>query len=270
MPFRWREIFEKENELAKAQADAAVEAHADPKAQLALAIRQLQDEHDKLEQACAVVIAQAKTQEDKLQRDMTHLAALENQARAAQGVGHLDAARAIAGQIVTLRQVVDSEKHAYEQAKTAAEQAQQAFKDNSEQLQQKMADAKQLEAEVDQAAMQHNINEAMKAVTSMTAHVVPSFDQVRDKVDAQLAQEQADAALTGGTAASDTGAVNEAHLAHQAAVDEVLQSLGGQPAPVAASPAASSEQEGKGASRGGSPMDRLAGADHPPTAASTR
>jgi len=270
MPFRWREIFEKENELAKAKTDAAVEAHADPKAQMALAIRQLQDEHDKLEHACAVVIAQAKTQEDKLQRDMTHLAALENQARAAQSVGHMDAARAIAGQIVTLRQLVDTEKPAYEQAKAAAEQAQQAFRDNSEQLQQKMAEAKQLEAEVDQAAMEHNINEAMKAVTSMTAHVVPSFDQVRDKVNAQLAQEQADAALTGGTA-NDNGAVNDAHLARQAAVDEVLQSLGGQPAPApAAIPTASTEQEGSGASRGGSPMDRLAGADRPPTAASTR
>lgn len=257
MPFRWREIFEKENELAKAKADAAVEAHADPKAQLALAIRQLQDEHDQLEHACAVVIAQAQTQADKLQRDMTRLAALESQARAAQSVGHLDAARAIAGQFVTLRQLVDTERPAYEQAKTAAEQAQQAFKDNSEQLQQKMAEAKQLEAEIDQAAMQHNINQAMAAVTSMTSHVVPSFDQVRDKVNSRLAQEQADAALTTGAAAGEYGAVNEAHLAQQAAVDEVLQSLGSQPAPVAALPAASSEQAGHGARRGGSPMDRL-------------
>ena len=254
MPFRWREVFEKENELAKAKASGAVEAHADPKAELALAIRELQDQHDRLEQACAVVIAQAKTLGDKLQRDMAQQANLEGQARAAMAAGHNDAAQAIAVQVVAVRNLVASEQPAYEQAKAAADQAQQAFKDNGDQLQQKMAEAKQLSAEVDQAAMQHNINESMKAVTSMTSHVVPSFDQVRDKVNAQLAQEQADAALTGGTG-GDYQAVHEAHLAQQAAADEVLASLGR--APTAAVPASVPAADEDPKDNAGSPMDKL-------------
>ena len=259
MPFRWREIFAKENELAKAKASEAVDAHADPKAQLALTIRRLQDQHDQLEHACAAVMAQAKTLGDKLQRDMAQLANLENQARAAVAVGHTDAAQAIAIQIVTVRSLIASEQPTYEQAKAAADQAQQAFKDNSDQLQQKMAEAKQLAAEIDQAAMQHNINESMKAVTSVTQHVIPSFDQVRDKVNARLAQEQADATLTGGLG-GDGLAVHNAHLAQQAAADEVLASLGPTPlattaaAVPAAIPAASSEKR-KNASD--SPMDKL-------------
>jgi len=259
MPFRWREIFEKENELAKAKASEAIDARADPKAQLALTIRQLQDQHDQLEHACAAVIAQAKTLGDKLQRDMAQQANLENQARAALAVGHTDAAQAIAIQIVTLRNLIASEQPAYEQAKAAADQAQQAFKDNSDQLQQKMAEAKQLSAEIDQAALQHNINESMKAVSSLTRHVIPSFDQVRDKVNARLAQEQADAALTGGLGGDDL-AVHNAYLAQQAAADEVLASLklapgGAPPAAVPATKPAASSEKGKDA--GGSPMDKL-------------
>lgn len=267
MPFRWREIFEKENELAKAKASEAVDAHADPKAQLALTIRGLQDQHDQLEHACAAVIAQAKTLGDKLQRDMAQQANLENQARAALAVGHTDAAQAIAIQVVTVRNLIASEQPAYEQAKAAADQAQQAFKDNSDQLQQKMAEAKQLAAEIDQAAMQHNVNESMKAVTSLTRHVIPSFDQVRDKVNAQLAQEQADAALTGGLSGDALG-IHSAHLAQQAAADEVLASLGATPRAAApasvqtvapasvptVAPVASGE---KRQDAGGSPMDRL-------------
>jgi phage shock protein A len=256
VPFRWREIFEKENELAKAKADSAVDAHADPKAQLALAIRQLQDQHDQLEHACAVVMAEAKAQGDKLQRDMAQDTNLVAQAKAAQAVGHTDAARAIANQIVVVRQLIDSEQPAYEQARQAADQAQQAFADNSAQLQQKMTEAKQLDAEIDQAAMQHNINEAMKAVTSMTSHVVPSFDQVRDKVQGQLAQEQADAQLTAGS----YGAVDDQHLVQQAAADEVLARLGGLPGSAATPPPrvvpAASRPSGTQPD-GGSPMDKL-------------
>ncbi len=259
MPFRWREIFSKENELAKAKASEAIDAHADPKAQLALAIRTLQDQHDQLEHACAVVMAQAKTLGDKLQRDLAQQANLENQARAALAAGHTEAAQAIANQIVTVRNLIASEQPAYEQAKAAADQAQQAFKENSEQLQQKMAEAQQLSAEIDQAAMQHNINESMKAVTSLTSHVIPSFDQVRDKVNAQLAQEQADAALTGGLGGES--AVHTAHLAQQAAADEVLASL--MPTPRAVAPPPSAPAAAPGASGGqrkttsDSPMDRL-------------
>ncbi len=252
MPFRWREIFQKENELAKAKANEAIDAHADPKAQLDLAIRELQDQHDKLEHACAVVIAEANTLGNKLQRDMAQQANLESQARAALAAGHQDAAQAIALQIVAVRNLIASEQPAYDQAKAAADQAQQAFRDNADQLHQKMAEAQQLAAEIDQAAMQHNINESMKAVTSVTSHVVPSFDQVRDKVNARLAEEQADATLTGGLG-GDATQIHNAHLAQQAAADEVLAGLGTASAasPTPAPPSAASRRTS------GSPMDAL-------------
>jgi len=252
VPFRWREIFQRENELAKAKVSEAIDEHADPKAQLNLAIRELQDQHDKLEHACAVVIAEANTLGNKLQRDMAQQANLESQARAALAAGHQDAAQAIALQIVAVRNLIASEQPAYDQAKAAADQAQQAFRDNTDQLHQKMAEAQQLAAEIDQAAMQHNINESMKAVTSATSHVIPSFDQVRDKVNARLAEEQADAALTGGLG-GDSTQVHNAHLAQQAAADEVLASLG---IASAASPAPTAPS-GTSRKTSGSPMDAL-------------
>ena len=260
MPFRWREIFEKENQLTKAKADAAVEAHADPKAQLALAIRQLQDEHDQLEARVrgshrpgANPSGQAATGHDAAGRPGEPSPGCPKCRPSGRG-------RAIAGQIVTVRQLVDTKKPAYEQAKTAAEQAQQAFRDNGEQLQQKMAEAKQARG---------RDRPGRDAAQHQRGHAGGYLDDVPRRAELRPGAGQGERPV--GTGAGGLGAdwrgrrwwstarSNEAHLARQAAVDEVLQSLGGQPAPEAATPApapvdaspvASSEQARHGTSRG--------------------
>jgi hypothetical protein len=57
-------------------------------------------------------MAEAKTQGDKLQRDMAQETNLVAQANTAQAVGHTDAARAIANQIVVVCQLIAGEQPA--------------------------------------------------------------------------------------------------------------------------------------------------------------
>jgi phage shock protein A len=232
---KWSNILKQENEQAKAKVQMAVDAHADPKAQLALAIDQLQQDHDKLHHTAAQVMAQAQQAHDRLQRDLETQAQLTQRAQMAAAAGHMDAARLFATQLVPVNASIASEQPFYEKAKAMADQAQQAFQENGEMLRQKMLEAKQLESDIDMAAMEHDMNAAMADVTSMSHRAVPTFDQVRDKVQATRSTEEATAALDAGDA--DISGIHATHLEQQSAVDDIMASLGAF-APPAALPAA--------------------------------
>jgi phage shock protein A len=230
MPFKWREIIAKENTIAKATADKAIDEKTDPHVLLQISIRELQDQHDQLEHACSVVIGQFNVAKEKLEADLQAEQQLDVQGRAAAQAGHLDAARAIAHRLDAVRARLATEQATFDAGKQRADEAKKAFEENGELLRQKMEEAAALDAEIDQAAMEHNMNEAMKAVTSMTSHTTPSFDQIRDRVHAQHAQEAADAELQATD--PDVSAIHEQHLVHEAAADDILAQWG------AASPAA--------------------------------
>lgn len=224
MPFKWREIFAKENTVAKARADQAINDNTDPHVLLQIDLRQLEEEHDKLEHACSLVIGQFNVAKEKLEADLEAERQLDAQGKAAAQAGHLDAARAIAHRLDAVRGRIVSEQKMFDEGKARADEAKAAFAENGELLRQKMDEAEALNAEIDQAAMEHNMNEAMKSVTSMTSHATPSFDQIRDRVHAQHAQEAADAELQHTD--PDISAVHEQHLIHEAGADDILAQWG--------------------------------------------
>lgn len=220
MPFRWHEIFAKENTIVKAKADKTINDSTDPHVLLQISIRELQEEHDKLEHACSIVIGQFNTAKAKLEEDLESERQLDAQGKAAAKAGHLDSARAIAHRLDAVRARLVTEQKMFDAGKARADEAKAAFAENGELLRQKMDEAQSLDAEIDQAAMEHNMNEAMKSVTSMTSHSTPSFDQIRDRVQAQHAQEDADSELQGTD--PDMSAIHEQHLVHEAAADDIL------------------------------------------------
>lgn len=220
MPFKWREIFAKENTIAKAKADNAIDDNTDPHVLLQISIRQLQEEHDKLEHACSIVIGQFNTAKEKLEEDLEAERQLDAQGKAAAKAGHLDSARAIAHRLDAVRARLVTEQKMFDAGKERADEAKAAFADNGELLRQKMDEAQALGAQIDQVAMEHNMNEAMKSVTSMTSRSTPSFDQIKNRVQAQHAQEAADAELEGSD--PDMSAIHEQHLVHEAAADDIL------------------------------------------------
>lgn len=195
MPFKWREIFTRENDLVKASTAAAVESHADPHAVLEVTIRKLQDDHDALEKTCAVVLGHYKTTQQALEADLRLKDQLDLRGHASMQAGHGDAAQAIARQLAAVNARLESEQRAFDHAREAAEKAKAAFAENGRMLAAKMAEAKQLHAEIDEAAMDHNINEAMRSVNSMTSRETPSFDAVRERVNASIAKEEGDSEL---------------------------------------------------------------------------
>jgi phage shock protein A len=259
MGFKWLDIFSKSNEIAKAHADAAIDAHADPHDLLRISIRNLQDDHEKLKRACALVIGQFNTAKDKLERDTAQEEQLNIRGKAAAAAGHTDSAAAIARQLVSLRGIIATEKAGYDQLKAAAEKAQLAFQENSELLAAKMEEAKQLDAQIDQAAVQENINKAMADVSSMTSHTTPSFDQVRAQVAARKATAEADAQLNDSI--PELSEVHEQHLAGLAAADDVMAEWAtSTPPPAPAKSAVATKSTTRPAqkkSTGGSPSDRL-------------
>lgn len=220
MPSKWHDIFAKENTIVKAKADRAINDNTDPHVLLQISLRELQEEHDTLEHACSIVIGQFNTAKEKLEEDLEAERQLDAQGKAAAKAGHLDSARAIAHRLDAVRARLVTEQKMFDGGKARAEEAKTAFAENGELLRQKMDEARGLDAEIDQAAMEHNMNEAMKSVTSMTSHSTPSFDQVRDRVQAQHAQEAADAELQGTD--PDMSAIHEQHLVHEAAADGIL------------------------------------------------
>lgn len=220
MPFQWRQIFAQANTIAKAKADKAIDENTDPHVLLQISIRELQEEHDKLERACSIVIGQFNTAKEKLEADLEAERQLDAQGKAAAKAGHLDSARAIAHRLDAVRARLVTEQKMFDGGKARADEAKATFAENGELLRQKMDEAQTLDAEIDQAAMEHNMNEAMKSVTSMTSHSTPSFDQVRDRVRTQHAQEAADAELQGTD--PDMRAIHDQHLVHEAAADDIL------------------------------------------------
>lgn len=256
MPFRWSHLFKEENSLAKAAAQRQIDGHANQHDLVALSIRQLQDSHDQLEHACAVVIGEYNTAKAKLERDLAKEKELDIRGRAASGAGHTEAATAIAHQLVIVRNLIATEQPAFEHAQTAAEKAKAAFAENSETLAAKMEEAKQLDAEIDEAAVKHNINEAMKAVSSVTAHDTPSFDEVRDRVRARSAEEDATTELE--SANPELSEIHDQHLLSVAAADDVMAGWG---PPVEDAvidkPAARLAQHQSARQPAASPLDRL-------------
>jgi phage shock protein A len=258
MGFKWLDIFSKSNEIAKAHADAAIDAHADPHDLLRISIRNLQDDHEKLKRACALVIGQFNTAKDKLERDTAQEEQLSIRGKAAAQAGHTESAQAIARQLVSLRGIIATEKAGYDQLKAAAEKAQLAFQENSELLAAKMEEAKQLDAQIDQAAVQENINKAMADVSSMTSHTTPSFDQVRAQVAARKATAEADAQLNDSI--PELSEVHEQHLAGLAAADDVMAEWVTTPAPpppTQAKRAVATKSTTRSKTTSGSPSDRL-------------
>ncbi len=216
-PFKWSEIFAKQNTVAKAKVDKRINDSTDPHVLLQINLRELQENHDKLEKACAVVIGQFKTAEAKLAEDLETERQLTTQGQAAYRAGHLDSAKAIALRLGAVQTRLHTERATFDAGKARADEAKAAFAANAELLRQKIDEASALDAEIDQAAMEHDMNEAMKAVTSMTARTTPSFDQIKGQVRAQHSMESADAELQGSV--PDMSAIT---AQHEGVTDDIL------------------------------------------------
>lgn len=110
------------------------------------------------------------------------------------------------------------------QLQAAADDARTAVRESAEGLQQKLNERGQILAQIDQTHMQQEMASSLKAVSDLTgANDVPSFAEIKTKVQGQFAQAQASTELQSGNPA-----VREMHAHHDqlnAEADAILAQL---------------------------------------------
>lgn len=175
---------------------------ADPKVQLEQALMEAQDQHRKLREQAANVIANQKSTEMRLNRALEELERVNGNARqairmaddatkagdTAKAAQYTSAAEAFANKMIALESEVDGLKTLHLQATEAADQAKSAVEQNSAVLQKKLSERHKLLGQLEQAKMQEQMNTAMSSLSEMVGQDVPSLDEVRDKIEQRYAK----------------------------------------------------------------------------------
>lgn len=175
---------------------------ADPKIQLEQAITEAQDQHRRLKEHAANVIAQQKQTEMQLNRAMEQLEKLNANARqavkmadasaksgdAAKAAEYGRAAETIATQLISVEAQVDELKTMHYSATQAADQAKAAVAQNGQLLQKKLTERQKLLSQLEQAKMQEQMNQAMSSLSETVGQEVPTLNEVRDKIEQRYAK----------------------------------------------------------------------------------
>src|SRR3954463_7574217 len=141
-----------------AKLSGSLNERADPKVQLEQAIMEAQEQHRRLREQAANVIANQKQTEMRLNRTLEELEKVNGNARQAvmmaddaQKKGDADkaaeyqrAAEAIANRLIALESEVDNLKQLSLQSAQASDQAKAAVAQNSAQLQKKLSERQKL------------------------------------------------------------------------------------------------------------------------------
>ena len=236
---------------------------ADPKVQLEQAIQEAHDQHRRLKEQAANVIANQKQTEIRLNRTMEEyekvagnakqavLMADEAQKRsdAAKTTEYTAAAESFANRMIALENEVEDMKSLHLQASQAADQAKSAVNQNSSMLQRKLAERQQLLSQLDQAKMQEQLNKAMASLSETVGDEVPTFDEVREKVESRYAKAKGMSELQGASVEGRMLEVEQASLnvEAQARLSEIRAQLGLDAGTAAAPAVAEVRAPGEGA-----------------------
>ena len=219
---------------------------ADPTVQLEQALREAQDQHRRLKEQAANVIASQKQAELRLNKRMSDLESLNTNARQAlimaadaQKAGDTEraarmtsAAETIATQLIQVEKDVGDLKALVLQSTQASDQAKAAVQQNSRALQQKLAERSKLLSQLEQAKMQETINKAMASLNEAVGDDVPTLSEVRTKIEARYAKAKAVAELNESTVDASIREIEEAtaNAAAQDRLSELRDELGIGPA----------------------------------------
>ena len=194
-----------------AKLSGRFEETADPKVQLEQAMVEAQDQHRRLVEQAASVIANQKQTELQLGRSMQELERISGTTRqaltmaddaarrgdTAKATEYNQTAQAFANRLIATEKRVEDLKTMHLQAAQAADQARSAVAQNASLLQQKLAERQKLLSQLDQTRMQQQLNTAMASLSQTVDQDVPTFDDVRAKIEAQYAKALGTAELSG-------------------------------------------------------------------------
>jgi phage shock protein A len=215
---------------------------ADPKVQLEQAIIDAQEQHRRLKEQAANVIANQKQTELRLNRSLEELEKANNSAAQAlmmadsaqksgdekKAVEYTSAAESFATRMLAMEQEVEDLKQLHFQSSEAAAQAKAAVQQNADDLQRKLSERQKLLSQLDQAKMQEQVNKAMSSLGETVGGDVPTLDEVRAKIEARYAKAKGMAELNEGSVTSRMAEVEAAtrNSAAHARLQEMRQQLG--------------------------------------------
>ena len=193
------------------KADMALEERADPKVQLEQAIAEAQDQHRRLREQAANVIAAQKQTEMRLNRSMEEYDRVQGNARQAVLMAHnageagdetklaayTSAAEAFANRLIVLEREVDDLKSLAYQSAEASDQAKAAVAQNAAMLQKRISERQKLLSQLEQAKMQEQLNTAMTSLSATVGGDTPTLEEVRLKIEGRYAKAKSMAELSG-------------------------------------------------------------------------
>jgi phage shock protein A len=231
---RWRYL--------TAKLSGKFEERSDPKVQLEQAMGEAQEQHRRLVEQAASVIANQKQTELQLNRSMQELEKTSSSTRQALSMAN-DAAKrgdvakaaeynqtaeAFANRLIATEKRLEDLKTMHLQATQAAQQAKAAVQQNANALQQKLAERQKLLSQLDQARMQEQLNTAMTSLSQAVGQDVPTFDDVRTKIEAQYARALGTAELSGQSVEARMLEIDQAsvNLEAQLRLDQMREQMG--------------------------------------------
>ncbi len=242
---------------------------ADPKVQLEQAITEAQDQHRRLVEQAANVVANQKQTEMRLNRSMEELEKLNASARqavqmadeatrrgdSAKALDYTSAAEAYANRLIATEKEVESLKQLLLQSTQAANQAKAAVQQNSMVMQRKLAERQKLLGQLDQAKMQEQMNRAMASLSETVGQDVPTFDEVRDKIESRYARALGASEIAGESVEVRMLEVEQAAMNTEATarLDAIRAQLGIAPGPSASAGDSSAVSEATPSSEIGPP-----------------
>lgn len=223
---------------------AKVDEKADPKIQIQQAIEEAQRQHQALCQQAAQVIGNQRQLEMKLSRQLSDVERLQSNARQAliladkkraegdeaEAQKMEQSAQAFANQLVTAEKSVEDLKSMHDQSLQAAEAAKQAVEQNSQMLQQKLAERTQLLSQLEQAKMQERVSASLQQVSEMAAPGnVPTLGEVREKIERRYATALGQAELANTSVQGRMLEVQKSTVdfAGAARLEQIRASIGG-------------------------------------------
>jgi len=213
-----------------ARVGMRLEESADPKVQLEQAIREARTQHRRLLEQATNVIANQKQTERQLERAMEEFERANASARQALLLGDQEAragnadkaisfnqaAEAFASKIVSLEAQVTQLRGQLLETSRASEKAKAAVAQNSTALQKKFAERQALLSQLDQARMQEEMNKAMGQLSESVGEDVPTFEEVRAKIEKRLARAQAATEIGGASVETKMLEVEHAQMTAEA------------------------------------------------------
>jgi len=218
------------------------EENADPKVQLEQAITEAKDQHRRLREQAASVVANQKQTEMRINDALAKLEKTNANARQAvmmaeeaQAKGESEkveqytaAAQQFADRLLMLEEEVASLKAMHFQATEAADQAKAAVEQNSSLLQKRVSEKQALLSKLDQAKMQETVNSAMVTLNESIGEDVPTFDEVRQKIEARYAKASAVGELNESNVETQMLEIEKAarHVEAEARLSQIKADLG--------------------------------------------